>query len=56
MAERLTLTAEQAEALQRLRAKHTNESLSSDEPEWVSVDEETRPHKMLVLPGISGTA
>jgi hypothetical protein len=49
MAERVTLTAEEAEALRKLRAQHRNESFASDEPEWVVVDNDTRPHKVLVL-------
>jgi hypothetical protein len=53
MAERVTLTAEEAEALRKLRAKHRNESLASDATEWVPVDNDTRPHKVLVLPGTS---
>lgn len=55
MAERVTLTSEQAEALQALRAKHSNDVPRSDEVEWVPIDEETRPHKMLSLAGVAGT-
>jgi hypothetical protein len=47
MAERVTLTAEQAQALQELRAKHREESLSNDQAAWVPVDEDTGPHKVL---------
>jgi hypothetical protein len=52
MAERVELTAEQTEALQKLRAKH-NDSLSSEETHWVSIDA-TGPAKVLILPGTAG--
>jgi hypothetical protein len=56
MAERVTLTPEQAEALQKLRARHSNEHPSIHETEWVPVDEDTRPYKVLVSSDItSGT-
>ena len=55
MAERVTLTSEQAQALQALRAKHRDERLGRDETTWVSVDEETRPHKVLVVPETATT-
>jgi hypothetical protein len=56
MAERVTLTPEQAEALQKLRARHSNERPSIQETEWVPVDEDTRPYKVLVPSDItSGT-
>ena len=54
MAERVTLTSEQAKALLELRAKHRND-VQSDETEWVPVDEETRPHKVIILPDNAGT-
>ena len=50
MVERITLTPEQAEALQKLRAEHSNDSPLSDEADWMSVDDDTRPAKVLVLP------
>jgi hypothetical protein len=55
MAERVSLTREQAEALLKLRAKHGNDNLWSDDREWVSVDDDTRPHKVLTLPDTART-
>lgn len=53
MAERLTLTQEQAEALQQLRARYKEVSRKSDKKvtEWMTLDDEdTRPHEVLIVP------
>lgn len=55
MAERVTLTSEQAEALQALRARHRDERLGRDETKWIPVDDDTRPHKVLVVPDTAAT-
>jgi hypothetical protein len=49
MAERVTLTSEQAEALRKLRAKFNDpwRKRAGKEIEWVPLEDETRPHKVL---------
>jgi hypothetical protein len=57
MAERVTLTSEQAEALRKLRAEFNDpwRKRAGKEIEWVPLDAQTRPYKVLTLPGTAGT-